>query len=404
MREAEKLDWITDDFLEKCFGPACEPMREFYRLINVDQQRRPLSDLLGRMYRQISEARKLTEDPKILKRLDDLTLYTRHVELYGNYSIHGGSQDSVTRHVYRIRKTMMVHSYGFLCRFIGQASALDRENPLFDDNPYSDQEIAEILANGLQNYTPVDPGFESIVYSNQLVPAAESLKFPETPQGFFPTESQEQQRYHVYLPADRKELKLRITVQPLWKNRSTKISIYSPYEVMLHTPVDESEGYSADGKEHEITLRSPFDGLHDIVALDGGDFTQIEWPQGIPITVESDINSPHVTYQFRGNWTLYFYVPKGTDKIGGWAARIASWAPRTSGTLVDPDGNSRYDFGEHEEGWFCVDVPDGMDGKLWKFQNNNGQRLLMTVPPYLARSGEELLLPREVIEQDMKQE
>ena len=31
------------------------------------------------------------------------------------------------------------------------------------------------------------------------------------------------------------------------------------------------------------------------------------------------------------------------------------------------------------------------------------QRLLMTVPPYLARSGEELLLPREVVEADAAQ-
>jgi hypothetical protein len=70
--------------------------------------------------------------------------------------------------------------------------------------------------------------------------------------------------------------------------------------------------------------------------------------------------------------------------------------------LLDPKGNVRYDFGEHEEGWFCVDVPEEMDGKLWKFLDNNGQRLLMTVPPYLARSGKELLLPEEVLEKDAK--
>jgi hypothetical protein len=42
-------------------------------------------------------------------------------------------------------------------------------------------------------------------------------------------------------------------------------------------------------------------------------------------------------------------------------------------------------------------VEAGEDGKLWQFQNTAGSRMLMTVPPYLARSGSELLLPAEVV-------
>ena len=400
IEEAKNRDEIVEDFLEKCFGPAKEPMRKFYRLLHFDHQRRPISDLAGRMYLQISEARKLTADPKILKRLDDLTLYTRHVELYGNFAAKGGPRDDVTRHAYRMRKTMMIHSYGFLCRFIGQQETLAPNNPLFNDTPYSESEIALFLAEGLKNNTPSDPGFEGVVYSKKLVPAAKALHLPDTPQGYFPTDSQDRQVYLVYLPADRKELELKITVRPLWKLRTTKISMYSPNEVTVQTPVAEVENYSADNTEHTILLKSPFDGLHDIVVLDGGDFTNIAWPVGLPVTVESDINSSHTLTHFRGNWTLYFYVPKRTKQIGGWASRIASWAPRTIGKLLDPEGKIRYDFGEHEEGWFCVEVPEGMDGKVWKFQDNNGQRLLMTVPPYLARSAQELLLPEEVVAND----
>lgn len=52
------------------------------------------------------------------------------------------------------------------------------------------------------------------------------------------------------------------------------------------------------------------------------------------------------------------------------------------------------------DGFFKIEVPPGADGALWKFEHSLGQRLLMTVPPYLARSGEALLLPREVVEAD----
>ena len=136
--------------------------------------------------------------------------------------------------------------------------------------------------------------------------------------------------------------------------------------------------------------------------LDGGDHTRIVWPEGMRVTIESGIETHEVTSHFRGGWTMYFYVPKGTKLVAGWASRIANWAPKISGTLLDGSGRELLDFSRTEEGWFKVPVPDGQDGKLWKFQNSEGQRLLMTVPPYLARSAEELLLPVEVIDADVK--
>jgi hypothetical protein len=68
--------------------------------------------------------------------------------------------------------------------------------------------------------------------------------------------------------------------------------------------------------------------------------------------------------------------------------------------LLDADGHEVLDFAKKEEGWFKVPVQAGQDGRLWQFENSQGQRLLMTVPPYLARCREELLLPTEVIEAD----
>jgi len=47
-------------------------------------------------------------------------------------------------------------------------------------------------------------------------------------------------------------------------------------------------------------------------------------------------------------------------------------------------------------------VAPGQAGRLWKFSNSLGPRLLLTVPPYLARDGRELLLPTEVVRADSK--
>lgn len=399
INEAQRLDALVEDFLDKAFGPAREPMREFYRLITEDTQRRPPSDLVGRMYRQLDAAQRATTDPEVLERINHLILYTRHAELYYAYADRSGSVDDVARHAYRIRKTMMVHSYGLWCRLVSQRAALTPDHPLKSELPIGPEEIARILAEGIAKNQPVDPGFAGVEFSKRLVPAARRLQLAKVPAGAFPAEPQDRQQYWIWTAEGAGVLELKIKVQKVWANRMPKINLYSPLEVSLEA-VATDESYKPDGKEYQVWLKTPHAGLHRVETLDGGDFTRIEWPAGMPVTIESGIDTPHVTSHFRGSWTMYFYVPKGTKFVGGWASRVANWAPRISGKLLDADGREVLDFGKLEEGWFKAPVPPDQDGRLWKFENSQGQRLLMTVPPYLARSAEELLLPREIVELD----
>jgi hypothetical protein len=396
--EAQRVDALIDDFLEKCFGPAKVPMGDFYRLINEDTQRRSPSDIVGRMYRDLDSARHAATNPKILARIDDLVLYTRHAELYYAHANGQVSKEEVAKFDYRIRKTMMVHSYGLWCRLLSQKAALTKDHPLKDDRPFNATEIDQIISNGIAKNQPSDPGFATVEFSKNLVPAA-PLKLPHVKPGSFPTHPQDHQRYYIYFSNPPAPLDLKVTVQKVWALRPPKISLYSPLEVSLN-PVAVFENYKPDGKTYDITLISPHPGLHRLETVDGGDYTRIAFPPGLPISIESGIDTPDVTSHFRGPWTLYFYVPKGTKLIGGWASRIANWAPRISGLLVDPDGKTVLDFAKAEDGYFKAPVPPGQDGKLWKFENSQGQRLLMTVPPYLARSGDELLLPVEVVSGD----
>jgi len=197
------------------------------------------------------------------------------------------------------------------------------------------------------------------------------------------------------------EFTLKVTVQHVWNLRPHKITLTSPLEV-TGKPVDVSEIVRPDGKTYDVKLKTTHEGLHQIDVTDGGDYTRIVWPEGMHVTLPSAFEMPHVSSHFRGGWTLYCYVPKDTKVVGGWAARIAQWAPRISGVLKDGAGNVVFDFGKSEDGWFSVPVPAGQDGKLWKFENSQGTRQLMTIPPYLARTGAELLLPSEVVEKDAK--
>ena len=92
-----------------------------------------------------------------------------------------------------------------------------------------------------------------------------------------------------------------------------------------------------------------------------------------------------------GKRELYFYVPRGTKIVGGFA--------KGAGRMLNGSGKVVHQFAA-KPGYFSVAVPVGEDAALWQFANTGGQRVLLTVPPYLARSANELLLPREVVEKD----
>ena len=397
--ECTRTTVLTEDFLTHAFPGAVEPMRAFYQLINFDGQRRSADDLLGRMYRHLDAARRAATDAAVRRRIDDLVLYTRHVELYTAAADGRGSRDEVVRHDWRMRRTMMVHSYGLWCRLLNQQAALDPKHPLKDETPISEQETAGFIASGIAAHQPVDPGFTPVTFSASLVPAAPRLALNTVPAGRFPDAPQDQQRWWLWLP-QAGALELDVTIERKWATRVPRISLFAMASVHPDAvAVDDS--LRADGQVRHLSLRSPHAGLHRLETLDGGDHTRLVWP-AIPLTIESGIDTPGVTSHMRGAWTLSFYVPRGTKVVGGWASRIANWAPPVGGRLLDAAGKVALDFSGRGDGWFTATVPEGQDGKLWTFVDTQGQRLLMTVPPFLARSGAELLLPSEVVAADAR--
>jgi hypothetical protein len=47
-----------------------------------------------------------------------------------------------------------------------------------------------------------------------------------------------------------------------------------------------------------------------------------------------------------------------------------------------------------------VAVPNGQAGRFWRVEQARGDLFFLTVPPFIARSPQELLLPKEVVEAD----
>ena len=391
LQEAERFDEIVDDFLQRAFGPAREPLAAFYRLIDGAHPPLLSQNLVGRMYRSLAEGRRLAAgDAGILGRIEDLTLYTRYVELKLNRDEFGA-----LRHAHRIRDRGLVHFQGMWpWRETAHRVALETiPAEWLEEACYEAAEVMAMIESGIAANPVVE--FTPVAFSEDLVPAT-PLELPEVERGnlghLYPGYGRQGGLDMYTWMEEPGAVTLKVTggLIPHYRDRGhVRISLFSPQEVLLE-PVAHDDSVPPDGVEREVTLRTPYSGLHRLELHDGGDASRILWQDGQPMTLPCSPEAPPPVY---GTWSLYFYVPKGTPTVAGYTS--------SSGRLVDGDGNAVYDFADIAvPAYFAVPVPEGQDGRLWRVDRAAGRVALMTVPPYLARNVQELLLPREVVERD----
>ncbi|MEO8496913.1 MAG: DUF4838 domain-containing protein [Planctomycetota bacterium] len=404
VENAERVDVLIEDFLDNAFGEAKEPMRSFYELINRDHESvRSHEDLVARMYRYLEQARALASDPHVRARLDDLILYTRYLELYGEYRQADGKArqqefERVWRHAYRMRDRMMLSTVA-LCdrdRFRDRAVQMPKDVDSWKSSePFGEGEIAGILAAGIAANQPTVLDFEAKKYSDDLVPVTQ-LELTQVVAGGYDERGRGRQQIYTWFPENHRQVELQVTgglIKHYRDRGNVKFSLYSPQEATLDA-VDYDDSVPPDGEQRRIVLTSPYSGLHRLEWNDGSDMTSVIFPKDLPLTIRSTLEDP---MRLGGRWDLYFYVPRGTTVVGG-------YSDSTRGRMLDGDNKVVFDFSTmNAAGYFSVPVPERQDGKLWKFSDSSGSRMLMTVPPYLATSADTLLLPREVVEADRRQ-
>ncbi len=408
--EARRVDRIVDDFLDRAFGTAKEPMREFYRLIDGAHTVLVFEDRLARMFRALAAARRATGDARVRGRIADLVLYCRYVAHYDAYRRAEGDArqaafEALIRHTYRMRETMMVHAralYRDLVRRDKKVSipenatwnVPEEKNPWKSSAPFTQPEIEGLLKEGIETYRPVEPGFETVRFSRDLVPAA-PLGLDDVPAGTVPP-GRGTRRFFTWVDTAPAAIELRVTGGLIahYRDRGNvriTLSRIAGDGDRRETVVDRDRSVAPDGKERTVILRARETGLHAITVADGKDRTRVDWDAGLPMTIVSTVEEP-AGLGVRA--TLYFYVPKGTAVLGLYA--------KGGGSLIDPDGNEAAVFAARRGAFHRIAVRPGQDGRLWKFHNSFGTRLLMTVPPCLARRPSELLLPRAVVAADAK--
>lgn len=413
--QADDVQAIERDFFERAFGPAREPMEAFYRLTYRARpgDRRPLirRDMLGRMYRYLQQAVELAkDDPAVLARIHDLAVFTRYEDLFQTYDQASGKDrqqafETLMSHVWKIRHTMMVHGKPITnnqaARFISkdrQITALSK-GFAWPEETYSAQEIHQIIEAGVASTELVELGFEPVDFSDDLIPAT-ALKLPPTPADqlgvYNRVAPQGRQRFFTWLDRPGR-ISLTISGGHIvhYRNIASPVqtTIYARANPMVGEPVASDKSVPPDGSLNTVHLDSPFEGLHQVEVYPPSNRAMVvPHTEGTPWVMACTLSDANT---LSGSWDMYFYVPRGTAIVGGFASN-------GRGRILDSKGKVVMNLSQNFEapGFFKVDVPAGEAGKLWKLQGVAGKLSLLTVPPYLARSAQELMLPREVVEAD----
>ena len=147
-----------------------------------------------------------------------------------------------------------------------------------------------------------------------------------------------------------------------------------------------------DKEEHAISLQPTHPGGWIVETKDqAGGFVLSGWPENLPYTLEFSLESSPAII---GRTDLVFYVPKGTRTLGVYA--------RGKGTVLNSNQETVFELLD-KPGFLRIPVPKGADGNFWSFRGLVGGKLkLMTVPPYMAPTASQLMLPIEVVEADLK--
>ena len=409
------VEAVIDDFLTNCFGPAKEPMRKFYEFIGSGP--RPSDHMVGTMYRLLRDARQLTTDPHVLARIDSLVLYTRYVELYRKSEGQAGF-DAVVSFLWRSRESIMCDSIGmfwYLNRSARnseqvtwipgkpQSMTLPPERlRIRGDEPFSESEILKFLEEGTRNHEILD--FTPLEFGDDLVPAKSELNLGDAKslgKAFYGgTEGETTTRGEVHnftwIADPPREIRLQVKTGLIYDVRG-------PATVQLahRGAVDvEQVGFSTvdtaevpeDRQWHEVRFTAEKKGLYRVSWSERMTGTRVQWPEDLLRTVLSNEGADK---QVVGRHSWYFYVPKGTEVIGAYSQAGA-------GGLFSADSERLLDFSETPTDYVSVRVPDGQDGRLWSVRALSGRFRLLNIPPFVAGTPEEILLPKEVVDRDQQ--
>jgi len=396
------VDAVIADFTDVMFGKGAPPMREFYRLLNMDPNIRMSRDYRGRLFSALAEARKLEKDSAVVARLDELTLYIGYVDHYYRWQAGEIEFEDCMSYLWRADCTTELSdkskwvwkylpTYWSRKRPVGRGNEIpdnwySRESDMPEDKDpwkgpgkFSHDEIAKLNEEGVAR-NPIIPALDNPpVFSNDLVPCNSTFQDPQPISG-------KNTNLRLYAKADGVLPPLQMWGQTKWtlSRYSTTTKAYTAVESGT-TPTNETM--------HDIVFKTHGAGLYALSAAcsSKATYSPLAWDDCSGYQIAMDISDGN--WGPGGNRWAWFLVPTGTKQVAIWMSDTRQIVCDSTGTNVLYNGMQRNGGSDV----VAVNVPTGQDGKIWKLYQPNyvSTFALLNVPPYVAASPNALLKPKE---------
>jgi len=393
-KEADNRDALADEFFARSFGNSASIMKQLFQKCLLKSGNPMLSeDLIGRMYRLLDEALMLDNPPEVTARIEDFVLYARYVELMFRYQNSEGTSkrsvfDELVKLVQGNFSSFMFDRWTIFREIPGRVFRVKKseilawmKDAMDAAKPLDTQSMRKIVADGIKNNPLLD--FESVAFSKDLKPYRTSSPGKGKAAAILLRGVN-----NIYLFAEQENSQFEFIIEAgmVYDNRgAVDVRLFSDQHAILDEAVA-SVKIEPNKFSQRVKLSSPYKGVHRLEISDGSGGTKVQWPAGqravFPASAEESTT-------FYSDHAMVFFVPKGSKIVGGYTNNRA-------GKIVTNRGNTVFDFSDMKgPGYFSVEVPKGADNACWSIQGVQGRKLLLTTPPYLARSEDELLIPRE---------
>ena len=376
---------ILDDYYATAFGAAKGPVRRMYDrwdggFMLTDHE-------VALCYKDLNEALALATDPGVRARLVDLGRYVHFLRLWYQFQQAKGdarieAAKTLNSYFWQVYDSNMVQSFRMAQLLVRDMKphldAVNTQAEIWQDTPQlTDEEILALVADGTANYHTLD--YQPIRYTGKLAPlqpagAADGASVTTT----------------IFSVSSTFAFAAQTPGRVLLKMRVNKVAGRTDH-VLVTDPQGKTvfdRRLEATGEWVELDIPTPAAGIYTLAITDQKTFFTLQAPANLPFVCTGAYTCPTLSAR------AWFFVPRGLQKVAVYSPSVIPIR------IYDPNGKPvTVERNEQGNPLFLIDVPEGMDGKLWsfdRFKAYSGLKLL-NAPSVFSFSKEGMMVPEDAL-------